>query len=212
VRLVGVGLATVLIAATAAAVGSVIGGGDESATTSSTRPVELSPEAQELAGLLARRDDAVYHARYQGTSPDVDGLTLESWQRPPRVRQDSEMRSGVQVVRTSVVDGPDGRTQCVRLGDEPRQCRPAVQGESVDDPLAAIRERLGHGEVTARDEVIQGRPVRCFALTAVDATADLCLLPANGIPMRVVSGGSRLALVALDETVDDEAFVPPAAS
>jgi hypothetical protein len=184
-------------------------------TTVDTEPLELTGDAAELAGLLSLREATRYHARYEATSAGGEPVTIETWQDPPRARQDSEVTSGGQVVRTRVLVDVDSQVQCVALAADEWQCRRAAVGETVSDPIAAMRQRLGESDVSARDDIVDERAVRCFMLTATEddgtpTEAELCALPASGIPARVISGGSTLRLVELDETIPDDVFEPPA--
>jgi hypothetical protein len=185
------------------------------ATTVTTEPVELTGDAEELAGLLSLREATRYHARYEATSAGGENVTIETWQDPPQARQDSEVTSGGQVVRTRVLVDDASQIQCVALAAEEWQCRQAAAGETASDPIVAMQQRLGEGTVSARDDIVDDRAVRCFTLAATEddgsvSEAELCALPASGIPVRVISGGSTLRLVELDETIPADVFEPPA--
>lgn len=182
----------------------------EQATTSTTAPRQLTGDAQELFDLLERKNDATYHARYQGSSPDATEVVIETWQQPPRIRQTSIASVQGRTVTASSFMLPDGSFRCSQLGTEPWQCRASSSAEAGSDPLAAIAERLASGEVTARDDRVQERLVRCFSLRAEDGLTDLCVTPDAGIPVSVQAGESRLELVALDQAVSDTDFELPA--
>jgi hypothetical protein len=75
---------------------------DDAAATTSTTSTSLStedlgPGARQLVDLLQAARESTYHARYEGTSPDAPDtvIRLETWQSPPRVRQDSELQRDV---------------------------------------------------------------------------------------------------------------------
>ena len=205
---VGVGLAAgLLIAALVAGVSTQVVD-DGSPTT--TAPANLTAEGRQLLDLLARRDRQTYHARYTGTAPQTSSITLESWQRPPRVRQDSEVVVQGQKAHTAAFVLDEGAVRCTQLGGAPWTC---ARTDSVAnaDPLSAIRSRLGQGAVEARDTTVGGRAVRCFRFTAEGATNELCVIPDRGIPVTVRAGESKLELQALDDAVAPEVFTPPAA-
>ena len=206
-RLVAAVVATLLVAGIVGASAIVVPQeGDEPTTT--TAPVALSGDAGELIELLATKDEATYHARYTGRSPDASDVLLETWQRPPDIRQDSELTIEGQRARTSSFVLGAEQVRCIRLGDGPWTCQPG--GPSDTDPLAAIRQRLGEVDVTARDTTIDDFTVRCFAFTVEGDANELCLTEDRGIPVLVRAGGSELRLESLDDEVDDEDLVPPA--
>jgi hypothetical protein len=178
------------------------------ATTTTTAAVTLSGTARELYDLLATKDASTYHARYDGTSPEVSSVSLETWQQPPNIRQDSDLTvEGQQAETSSFVLGAQ-QVRCVRLAGAAWTCQPG--GTADTDPLAAIRDRLDEIDVSARDTTLGGRTVRCFQFT-VDGTAnELCLTPDRGIPVLVRAAGSELNLTLLDDDVAEDDFVPPA--
>lgn len=188
---------------------ALISSNDDTATTTTTAPVTLTGNALELFNLLATKDDATYHARYDGSSPEVSALSLETWQQPPNVRQDSDLTVDGQRAQTSSFVLDATQVRCVRLADAAWTCQPGGSGDT--DPLAAIRDRLDEIDVTARDTTISGRTVRCFQFTVDGASNELCLTPDLGIPVLVRASGSELDLTQLDDDVADDVFVPPAA-
>jgi hypothetical protein len=182
---------------------------DDTAATTTTAPVTLTGTALELYELLAAKDKATYHARYDGSSPDVSALSLETWQQPPNVRQDSDLTVGGQQAQTRSFVLDATQVRCVRLSaDSPWTCQPG--GTADPDPLASIRDRLDEVDVKARDTTISGRTVRCFEFTVDGASNELCLTPDQGIPVLVRASGSELNLTLLDSEVADADFVPPA--
>jgi hypothetical protein len=183
---------------------------DDSTTTTTTLPAHLSKTARDLVDLLAKKDTTTYHARYSGSSPDATAITLETWQLPPKVRQDSDLTVEGQRAQTSAfVLGPE-QVRCVRIeGATDWTCQPG--GAADTDPLAAIRARLGEIDVTARDTTISGHDVRCYEFTIDGATNELCLTLDQGIPVLVRASGSELTLLSLDDAVGEDDFTPPAA-
>jgi hypothetical protein len=207
--MVGAVIVTGVIAAGAGALGTAIG--DDDSTTSTTELSSLSAEAQELVDLLDMRDDTIYHARYQGSSPDAGGILLETWQSPPLARQDSELTAEGQTVRTATLVLESTEVRCTRIGDAAWTCAEGpLTDPDASDPLRDIRARLGEGSVTASDAQIDGQAVRCFRFAIEGVTNELCLRTDTGIPVTVNSGGSTLELLDLEEEVDQSVFVPPA--
>lgn len=178
-------------------------------TTTKTKTPELSAASKELVRLLDKRDEITYHAKYQAAAPGTQGLAIETWQLPPRVRQDSEIQSDGQKIKARVLLIDGDRVRCAQLNDAEWSCR--AGGEASVDPLESFRQRLSQGTVTARDNTVDGRSVRCFTLKTTEGTSELCLVPATGIPVRISGGQTQMRLVALDTIVDSELFVPPAA-
>jgi hypothetical protein len=202
-------IATLLIAAFAGAAALRPSGSSSTAKTTTTTAVHLTGNALELVTLLSTKDRATYHARYTGSSPQSQQVTLETWQRPPDIRQDSQLTIQGQVAETSsFVLGPK-QVRCVRLPSATGwTCQ---QGDVASaDPLAAIRSRLGEGDVSVRDTQIGTRPVKCFQFTVDGATNELCVTTDKGIPVLVRAADSQLTLTALDDNVADADFVPPA--
>ena len=202
-KTVATALIVSFLAATVGVVAFSAGGGDDG-------PENHSDDAEELLELLDKRDDATYHAKYEATAPGAEALVLETWQSPPSVRQDSEIRSGTQRVRARVLEDGERRVRCTQLNDAGWQCRLAAAGETAGDPLASFRQRVGQGTVTADDADIEGRKVRCFELATTEGTSRLCASPETGIPVQVQGGDTELRLVTLDEAVDEALFEPPA--
>jgi hypothetical protein len=207
--IVGVLVVIMLIGITAGALGSAMR--DNSTTTTTAESAEPSAGAKELADLLDKRDDATYHARYQGSSPDTGSIVLETWQEPPLSRLNSEVQSQGQVVQASTLVLASSEVHCARSGEEPWRCQEtAITDPSAADPLAEMRSRLDQASVTASDAQVGGVAVRCFRF-AIDGTTDeLCLRADTGIPVSVTSGDSRLDLVEVQDAVDPTAFDPPA--
>jgi hypothetical protein len=208
---------TLLIAATAGAVGSAIAGNDDSPPTSvlpvTTLPLDVG--GRELAGLLSTAEGAVYHARYESVTDD--SVVFETWHSPPNVRYDTAaLDEGGQVVRTRVLLGSQGQIRCEEedAAAGAWQCERVAAGSSVPDPVASIRDRLPGAEVEGRDDNVDGRPARCFvvanAISGGDVDQiDVCVTPETGIPVRITSDSAELRLVRLDDIVPADTFTPP---
>ncbi len=185
---------------------------EEATPDSTTTTVRaLTGAAAELAELLETRQDEIYHARYEGESVDASSIVIETWQDADgRVRQDQILSADGQGAHLVSLDGDDGPVRCTRVTEAEWTCRRAAPAEAAaNDPLAAIRARLSEGEVTARDEQVDGDPARCFELAAGDDTSQLCVQPDSGIPVRIQAGLTELRLVLFEEVVDPAAFEPP---
>lgn len=180
------------------------------AETTTSTTVRLTGHARELVALLAKKDKATYHAVYAGSAPNAGRVELETWQRPPKIRQDSHLTVNNQPVETSAFVLDQKQVRCVKLlSTSGWSCQNSSAAASVD-PLASIRSRLGEGKVTARDTTLSGRTVRCFEFTSEGQTNQLCVTPDHGIPVLVRANDSQLTLLSLDEAVTDRDFVPPA--
>lgn len=208
-RLIAALVATLLLGTIVGTSAVIVANSDEEPTTTTTRPVRLTATAQELIDLLATKDETTYHARYTGSSPEASEVSLETWQLPPKVRQDSNLTIEDQRAQTSSFVLGSDQVRCVRIGEAtPWSCQPG--GPADTDPLAAMRSRLGEVDVSARDTTIGDRSVRCFEFTVEGATNELCLTADRGIPVLIRAAGSELELVELDEDVTDDDFEPPA--
>jgi hypothetical protein len=190
--------------------GSRSGSSRSKSTTSTTVP--LNAAGRELLALLEKDKAATFHARYQATSaaqPDA-AITIETWRKPPKVRQDSTVTSKGQSLKSLALVLGDGAVRCVQLSGAEWSCKSRPSEGDADDLLfGGVRDELAKGQVSVKDDVVDGRPVRCFTLAAEGRSSELCAT-AQGVPVRVVSGGSSLHLVGFDAAVSDEVFVPPA--
>lgn len=205
VKAVAAGVVTVMVGLTLATVLPTTSTEPSSVTTTT---VVLGPVGQELVRLLDQRDAATYHARYEAAAADAE-LVIETWQAPPRLRQDSEVRSAGQVVRARVLATPRGRLRCSQPDGGAWTCGPAAAGDSLD-PVDAFRRRLGQGKLTARDTTLGGRAARCFELRSGQDDSELCVLPESGIPVLLRSGQTQLRLILLNEQVAGDLFGAPA--
>jgi hypothetical protein len=186
----------------------------EPATTTTTTPSteDLGPAAQQLVALLEEARDETYHARFEGSSPEApdDVIRLETWQRPPLVRQDSSLSVGGQLARTSSFVLEDGGRRCTQVGDAPWSCRPAAEGELRADVISGtVLQRLQESDVRVRNTKIDGIDALCFTLTAPEGSSELCL-DEQGITLNVRSSGSELKRVELTRDFEDSVFDPPA--
>ena len=207
-------LVALVMALVTTMVGTDSGGVDTGTSTSTTdTTIPLNDAARELLALLEKDKNATFHARYAASSAEQPNasIMIETWRKPPRVRQDSEITSNGQRLKTISLLLGETAIRCAQLGDQSWSCRSRPQESDVEDLLfGGVRDQLGKGPVTARDDVVDGRGVRCFTLEAEGRRSELCATP-DGVPVRVESSeGASLRLVGFDATVSDEVFVPPA--
>jgi hypothetical protein len=193
------------------ALGGSAEGASKPAGPSSAGEPQPTGAAAELQALAAKGRSQTFEARYAGsTGSGTPTSSLHVWRTPDSLRQDastgSDPDSRVLVTKAVVVN-------CVRPAGQTWTCnaRPpatAVGADSLGVPSAG---QLAGRTVTARDDAIAGRPVRCFAFGAsADAPNEMCL-SGDGIVLRVVIGASRLDLVELTlAPVPTAIFEPPA--
>ena len=187
------------------------------ATAPPTVTQPLDESGSELEELLARSRDATYHATYEATTPpETEAGTARSYQleifrSEGRTRQDTvTVLDGGDYLTAGILD--DGlSTICTKQGTADWVCS---QNEVTDDTVTdgifgEIVRSLGGVTVTATDDVIDGRDVRCFSYESPDGPGSMCLTE-EGIPVRIVGGTSELLLTELEDTVADDAFEPPA--
>lgn len=213
-RVLGVAAVVAVLVTTVAAFG--IAGDDDDATAASSTSTSIStsdlgPAARRLLDLLEGAREHTYHARYEGTSPDAPDslIVLETWQAPPRVRQDSALRVGGQAARTSSFVLPEGGTRCTQLAEGPWSCRAAAAGELQGDVVSdAVIEQLQGSDVRVRATKVGDVDASCFTLTNAEGSNELCL-DEDGVTVRVRAGGSELERVELSTDVDDSVFEPP---
>lgn len=187
---------------------------EESEEETTTTTVPLNDAGRELIALLEKDRSATFHARYQASSAQQPNATIEieTWRRPPRVRQDSVITTQTGRVHTIALVLGDGQAvRCAQLGQSGWSCQTRA-AEPTDDLLfGGVREQLGKGPVTVKDDVIDGRPVRCFTLTVVaeNKSSELCATEA-GVPVRVSAEGANMRLIGFDADFDNAVFTPPA--
>lgn len=185
------------------------------APTATTLP--LDDAGSELADLLARSRDATFHATYEATKPATteggvaERYTVDLFRDAGRTRQDTAtalsggdyLTSGILRDGVSIVCAKQGTADWVCSQNE-------VDDESVADGIfGQIVDQLGGVEVTATDETIDGREVRCFSYETAEGPGSMCLT-GEGIPVRILGGDTELVLTELTDDVPDDAFEPPA--
>jgi hypothetical protein len=211
-------LAVIAVLVTTVATFTVTSSDDDDDTETTTTTVDapdledLGETAQQLVRLLESAKTVTYHARFEGESPETPDsvIQLETWQRPPRVRQDSALSAAGQLARTSSFALPTGSVRCTRIAEAPWSCREAAEGELEGDAISeSVLARLQGADVRIRATAIDDVDVTCFTLVDPEGTSELCL-DEDGITVRVRAGGSELRRVELSKEFDDAVFEPPA--
>jgi hypothetical protein len=215
-----------IVAVTSGAIGLVAAGDDDddkASTTSTTEPEsttttesatidELEGDARELAELLGAGRQLTYHARYTGSSiGEVEGsITLESWAKDGRFRQDVAFAVGGVAVQRATFVLDDKGVSCQRSGDEPWECNelPKSQVEGADPLTGGTLAQLKKAAVGEAPGEVEGRSARCFTVSYDAQTTEMCLTP-DGIPLQIRTTESRLVVEVLEVEVDDEVFTPP---
>jgi hypothetical protein len=171
----------------------------------------LSTNASQLITLLRMGEGLTVHATYQvvGDPAKVgNASTIELWQQPPRVREDTVRQLGTQTVHTISLQLPSGQVLCTQRDNGPWTCarQPAAQASPAGAAglLATVPSQLAGRTVTTRRDTVNGRKVQCFAA----APLELCATD-SGVPALIRSPDVRYQLTNLDTTVSDTAFVPP---
>lgn len=187
----------------------------EQEDTSTTVP--LTAAGRELLEVLRQARSVTYRGRYTATAvglPDA-AIRVETWRRPPRARQDTEIVQQGQVQRTRLLLLGGVTVQCVQAGAEAWACRElsTVQPGDSDPILGEVAEQVPNSQVSARNSVIRGEPARCFTLAGRDRSTEFCV--SAGVPVRVsstgvASRGVTLELAELGHDVPDDVFEPPA--
>lgn len=187
------------------------------ASTTSTPDVsieDLSGSARELAALLAEGRGTTYHARYSGTATSNDGgsLTLETWAKGGRFRQDTVVDVSGQALHRINFVLTDGGASCTRLGDAEWSCSevPLSEVQGSDLLNGNTLDQLRRAAVGESSGEVDGRPARCFVITYDAQTTELCA-STQGVPLRIRSQSSELLIELLEHDVDDTVFELPTA-
>jgi hypothetical protein len=188
----------------------------ESTTTTETATLEeLSGPARELAELLADGRTSTYHARYSGSSigQNEGSITLESWAKEGRFRQDVAFVVGGVAVQRSTFVLEDRGVSCQRSGDEPWVCNdlPKDQVSGADPLTGGTLAQLRDAAVGEAAGEVEGRPARCFSVSLDAQTTEMCVSP-EGIPLQIRTQESRLVIELLEDVVDNAVFEPPVPS
>jgi hypothetical protein len=174
----------------------------------------VGPGGSELASLLVKGREQTFHATYALEAGDRRE-SLEWWSSGGRVRQDTAVEGEGGTVRTASFKLSDKQAVVCRQDfGQPWTC------ERVDVPvggdprglIASVQAQLAGRAVAARTEEVNGREARCFSVSAAAGSeaVELCTDP-GGIPLRLASAEAKLELTALDRSVPDATFIPPAA-
>lgn len=169
---------------------------------------------QELLAVLAKGQQTTFHATYAvvGDPTAIGGtMTLEIWQQPPNLREDTIVARDGQTVRTeSIADATKGSV-CVQQGTAPLSCQPipADQVGALRSSrfLSSITTTLSGHSVTRTSRTIDGRTVTCFQVQAGERPS-VCLTR-SGIPVLIETAQVSYRLRSLDLTVDGNALLVP---
>lgn len=216
--IVPVAAVTVLVALVALTVnvtGTGVGGRHQESSPST---VPLTEAGRELLGALRQARTATFHGRYTATASELSGaaIRVETWRRPPRLRQDTEIVQDEQIQRSRLLLLDNDALQCVQAGEGAWACRrlDQAQAQAADPILDEVAEQVPVSRVTVRDEMVRGDRARCFTLVARERSTEFCV-NRESIPVRVssrglASRGITLELAELGRDVPDGAFIPPA--
>lgn len=165
------------------------------------------PGTSELLALLEQGRASTFHARWVARQNQPGGaeVRFELWNRPPAGRLDLVI--GSSGLSSSAVRSPAGVYSCARNGQEPWGCQPGGDVEPAGVILDAVRDAVAGLELAVSDEVVVGRPARCFTDVATGQEA-LCTTT-DGIPLRVLSGPQRIEILLLERTVSDTDLQAP---
>lgn len=171
------------------------------------------PGGSELATLLVKGRDRTFHATYALTAGETR-QTLEWWNDEGKVRQDTVTAGDGGEVRTASLKLSDKEAVVCRQDPaQPWTCEKVAVPVSGDPRglLANLQAQLSGRPVTVRSDKVNGRDARCFsvAASAGSEAVELCSDP-DGIPLRLASPEATLELTALDDSVPENIFTPPA--
>ena len=183
-------------------------------TTTVERPDEdRNPEAAELYDLVTAFTGLTIHASYRvevADRPEASSI-IEIWQKDGQVRQEATVQSG---------PGADGKVAMLDLDDRVVLCQQPAGGEytcglvseeqatAFDSLRTSLIADLGEQEVEVRDDTIDDRDVRCFAI-AVAQASEICVTD-DGVLARIASPEGSFELIDFDRDVDEDVFTPPA--
>lgn len=188
-----------------------------SSSTSTSEPdvaiSDLTGTARDLAELLAQGRTGTYHAVYHGTASSGEGgtLTLETWAKAGRFRQDTVVDVGGEPFHRANFVLPDTGAACTRLGDAPWSCGPAAPSDEQGADLLSgnTLDQLRQAAVGESPGEVEGHRARCFTITYDAQTTELCASE-DGVPLRIRSQASELLIELLEDDVPDDVFEFPA--
>jgi hypothetical protein len=170
------------------------------------------PEAQALLALLAKGRDQTFHAAYAVQEAPSYGpthlLRLETWRKGGRVRQDSII-TGTSSSRTETFVLEGQTVLCVQLDADPFTCTPSSDSAAAGGVFGDLSGDLTGLDVTASDDTIDGKPVRCFAYSRENSAVRVCVT-SEGIPVQQSIDDQQITLATIDPSVDDTVFALPA--
>jgi hypothetical protein len=204
------GVAAVVVAAAIVVPLVVLGGGSKH--KGGVLPPQDVVAGGQLRDLLLHGEQVTHHATYSvtGDPAKVQGLqSLDVWRRGTSLREDSLTRAGTQTVHTISLQLPSGSVLCVQTNTQPWSCQKqgAPKGTNPSSPAGLLTgvPNVSGQIVTTDKSVVDGRPVQCFTVTSL-----LMCVTEDGIPAKISSPDISYQLTALQTTVGDDVFKPPA--
>lgn len=187
-------------------------------TPTTVAPADLGPEAKELVALAAKGRGKVFHARYAtsgGVSPAGAPFTvrMELWNKGSEVRRNVSIDTAGQVLESADMRRRGLFIRCAKSSAAADwQCLtpPSAPNDPGGVAFGLAPAALAGKPVSVSDETVADQKARCFkAEVGTGSVEELCLSK-DGIPLRVTSGAAVLELQALELSVDEGAFEPPA--
>jgi hypothetical protein len=175
----------------------------------------LNAGGGELVALLHAGKATSYHARYHVTGdPAAIGGSqdLEIWNAPPRQRADTTRTVGGSTYRSETFTDASATSLCVQQDAAPWSCeRVGPQAAGGSDLISISVTAATSGQpVAVSDTTMQGRTVRCFAITTPSDALRICATSA-GVPVLIGDAAVSYQLVSLDGKVPASTFNTPAA-
>jgi hypothetical protein len=161
---------------------------------------------RELISLLQTGQRATFHATYRVVGGPPGGVqSLEIWQSPPRVREDTVAAANGHTARTASISQGTTTHLCIQRDGGPWTC----QGSAIDpnNIVATIAGSVAGQPVAVTETTINNRKVQCFQ---IGSGAQLCAT-SSGIPVLIASSSVRYELVTLSSSVNAADLNPPAA-
>ena len=165
----------------------------------------VSAGGRQLVSLLQTGESATFHATYRVTGASPGGVqSLEIWQSPPRVREDTVASANGHTARTASFSENSTTHLCVQQDGGPWTCtRAAVDPNNL---IATIAGSVAGQSVAVTQTTIDNRKVQCFQ---VASGPQLCATSA-GIPVLIAGGSVRYELASLTSSVSSSDLNPPA--
>ncbi|HEY1827266.1 MAG TPA: hypothetical protein VGF87_04560 [Acidimicrobiales bacterium] len=169
---------------------------------------------QELIATLQRGEAVTYHAHYAVTGSSQQGstLSLEVWQSPPNVREDTVISGGGHTATTESFQSAKSAQVCTQTDGGAWSCRTVAKSQSTVSGVGGIEAFIadtvsGHG-VGVSTRTIGGTKVTCF--TVATSTHPRLCANSDGVPVQVSDASVTYQLQNYSTNVPAGAFTPPA--